>query len=214
MVFAFAGDSTITKFLAIYSSHNLRTKHLPGKARTRSLISNDNNAAVNSETASLLFSINQSTCAGLSGVNNLKTEVSVEESPSGTSDNRSEIVFSFLIGGGNNFAAICCGNSAAMSCHCWTSFAPAPLIRQLVPNELRDVMLPGTANTSRFCSIASRAVIKEPEFSAASTTTMPRLSPLMMRLRYGKFSDTGGVFNGNCVTMAPPFANISAASFA
>src|SRR5687767_15813007 len=129
MVFAFAGDSTITKFLAIYSSHNLRTKHLPGKARTRSLISNDNNAAVNSETANLLLSINQSTCAGLSGVNNLKTEVSVAVSPSGINDSRSEIVFFTATGGGNNFAAICCGNSVAMSCHCWTSFAPAPLIK-------------------------------------------------------------------------------------
>src|SRR5207237_239594 len=43
-------------------------------------------------------------------------------------------------------------------------------------------MLPGTANTSRFCSIASRAVINEPEFSAASTITTPKLNPLITRL--------------------------------
>jgi hypothetical protein len=84
---------------------------------------------VNSGTANLLLSINQSTCAGLSGVNNLITAVSVADIPSGRSDSRSETVFSFVSDGGNNFAEICGGNSAAMSCHCWTSFAPAPLIR-------------------------------------------------------------------------------------
>src|SRR5688572_33328935 len=111
MVFAFAGDSTITRFFAIYVSSNPRynrlTKHLPGKARTRSRISKFSNPAVNSETANLLFSINQSTLAGLSGANNLKTEVSVGDSPSGTTHKRSETGFSFVFaptGGGNNFA--------------------------------------------------------------------------------------------------------------
>jgi site-specific DNA recombinase len=67
--------------------------------------------------------------------------------------------------------------------------------------------------SSRFCSIANRAVIKEPEFSAASTTTTPKLSPLMMRLRYGKFSETGGVPSGNWLTSAPRCARISSANF-
>ena len=37
-----------------------------------------------------------------------------------------------------------------------------------MPNELREVILPGTANTSRFCSIASRAVISDPDRIAES----------------------------------------------
>jgi hypothetical protein len=56
-------------------------------------------------------------------------------------------------------------------------------MRKLVPKEFLEVMLPGTAKTSRPCSSASRAVMSEPESSEASTTTTPRLSPLMMRLR-------------------------------
>ena len=45
---------------------------------------------------------------------------------------------------------------------------------------------PGTANTSRPASCASRAVIRLPERSAASTTTTPSDSPAMIRLRRGK----------------------------
>ena len=52
---------------------------------------------------------------------------------------------------------------------------------------------PGIANTSLPCSFASRAVMSEPLDSAASTTRQPRASPLMRRLRRGKFAATGGV---------------------
>ena len=74
MVFAFAGDSTITKFFAIYS---FLTKHLPGSALASSQFQREQRA-VSSEIGSLLLSNSQSTCAGLSGVNNLKTHVSDE----------------------------------------------------------------------------------------------------------------------------------------
>ena len=47
-------------------------------------------------------------------------------------------------------------------------------------------MEPGTANTSRPCSSACCAVISEPLVRAASTTSVPSDSPLMMRLRCGK----------------------------
>src|SRR5215204_6123415 len=88
------------------------TKHLPGNALTSSRISKESSAAVNSEIGSLLFSKSQSTCAGLSGVNNLKTEVSAGDSPSGTKDKRSAIEFlAAPNGGGNNVAAICGGSS-------------------------------------------------------------------------------------------------------
>jgi hypothetical protein len=43
-------------------------------------------------------------------------------------------------------------------------------MRKFVPKELREVMFPGTAKTSRPCSSASRAVMSEPEFSEASAT--------------------------------------------
>ena len=55
-----------------------------------------------------------------------------------------------------------------------------------VPSARGSSGEPGTANTSRPCSAASRAVISEPERSSASTTTTPRDRPEMMRLRRGK----------------------------
>ena len=48
-----------------------------------------------------------------------------------------------------------------------------------------------------------RAVIREPLRWAASTTRVPRLKPLMSRLRRGKWPRFGGVPGGNSVTSAP-----------
>ena len=62
---------------------------------------------------------------------------------------------------------------------------------------------PGTANTSRPCARACRAVISEPLPAAASTTTTPRARPEMMRLRCGKCAARGGVPGGNSETSAP-----------
>jgi hypothetical protein len=42
---------------------------------------------------------------------------------------------------------------------------------------------PGTAMTSRPASAARRAVMSEPDFGAASTTTVPPVRPAMIRLR-------------------------------
>ena len=75
------------------------------------------------------------------------------------------------------------------------------------------VTLPGTANRSRFCSAAQRAVTRVPEFSPASTTSTATHNPLRMRLRRGKFCGAGKVPIGNSLTMAPPVARISSASF-
>ena len=58
--------------------------------------------------------------------------------------------------------------------------------RLLVPAERGSSGLPGTAKTSRPCSPARRAVISEPERSAASTTTTPSEMPEISRLRRGK----------------------------
>src|SRR5262249_2301919 len=52
--------------------------------------------------------------------------------------------------------------------------------------EAAYLRLPGTANTSRPCSPAKRAVISEPERSAASTTTTPSEIPEITRLQRGK----------------------------
>jgi len=58
---------------------------------------------------------------------------------------------------------------------------------------LEGVDTPCTAKTSRPCSRAMEAVIKEPLFIVASTTITPLLKPLMRRFRMGKFFGSGGV---------------------
>ena len=55
-------------------------------------------------------------------------------------------------------------SSTTTSFHSWTSFAPC-LISRFGPQLIFEVMFPGTAKTSRFCSAASLAVIAEPEYS-------------------------------------------------
>ena len=52
--------------------------------------------------------------------------------------------------------------------------------------QLAGKFEPGTANTSRPCSAAMRAVISDPERRAASTTTTPSEVPEISRLRRGK----------------------------
>ena len=66
-----------------------------------------------------------------------------------------------------------------------TSVAPC-LIRSLAPAARGSSGEPGTANTSRPCSAAIRAVISDPERCAASTTTTPSAAPEISRLRRGK----------------------------
>ena len=78
------------------------------------------------------------------------------------------------------------GNSCTMSVHDRTSVAPSRR-SPCGPRAVSDVIRPGTANTSRPKSAAAPAVINAPLRSAASTTTTPRASPAMVRLRAGKF---------------------------
>ena len=79
----------------------------------------------------------------------------------------------------------------------------------LVPMLMGALAGPGRANTSRFCSRASRAVIRVPLRSAASTAATPKLSPLMIRLRTGKCQPSGGDPGGNSLTRAPAAATSS-----
>ena len=64
-------------------------------------------------------------------------------------------------------------------------------------------MGPGTANTSRPCSMAFSAVISAPERSGASTTTAATLRPLRMRLRIGKRHPSGSVRGGYSDSSTP-----------
>ena len=83
------------------------------------------------------------------------------------------------------------------------SVAPC-LIRSLVPAARGSSGEPGTANTSRPCSAAIRAVISDPERCAASTTTTPSAAPEISRLRRGKSRARGTCPSGISEIAAPP----------
>ena len=76
-------------------------------------------------------------------------------------------------------------SSASTSSTSLTRIAPS-LRRAFVPAHPSVRIGPGTAATSRPKSAAYRAVIREPLFSAASTTRTSRESPAMIRFRIGK----------------------------
>ena len=80
------------------------------------------------------------------------------------------------------------------------------------PLALKEPGKPGTANTSRPCSRAQEAVIKEPLRSDASTTTTPWVSPLITRLRRGKWCRPGAAPRGNSLTQAPLLRTATASS--
>src|SRR5271170_3451913 len=105
----------------------------------------------------------------------------------------------------------CVGSSSQTSSHVATSLAPC-FINVLGPHAPLLVTLPGTAYTSRFCSIAQRAVTRVPLCSPASTTSTPTLTPLNNRLRRGKFCGAGKVPSLYSETIAPPPASICSAS--
>ena len=92
-----------------------------------------------------------------------------------------------------------------------TSVAPSRISR-LQPAVRGSSGLPGTAMTSRPCSPASRAVMSEPDFSTASTTTVPADRPEMMRLRYGKWRARGSVPGGCSAISSPRVATASCRS--
>ena len=62
---------------------------------------------------------------------------------------------------------------------------------------------PGTAPTKRPSSIAKSAVIRDPERSLPSTTTVPAPSAAMRRLRAGKVQRRGGSPGGSSETTQP-----------
>ena len=96
----------------------------------------------------------------------------------------------------------CCGSSPRRSSTVLISFAPS-LINLWVPVESSEKISPGTAKTSRPCSPARRAVMSAPLRFDASTTTVPSVNPLMIRLRRGKFLGFGLTPIGNSEINAP-----------
>ena len=86
------------------------------------------------------------------------------------------------------------------------SAAAPSAIRRLQPRLMGASMGPGTANTSRPCSRAVLAVMSAPLFSGASTTTVARLNPLMMRFRTGKCHASAAVPGGYSLMSAPEAA--------
>jgi len=55
--------------------------------------------------------------------------------------------------------------------------------------------------------------MRVPLYSPASTTSTPRDSPLMTRLRIGKFWGVGAAPMGNSLISVPPWARICSESF-
>ena len=97
---------------------------------------------------------------------------------------------------------ICCDRADIMSAALSVRTAPWR-IRSLVPLHRGSRGDPGTANTSRPCSRASRDVINEPDLSAASTTSTPCERPEIRRFRAGKCRAVGRVPTGCSQTSAP-----------
>ena len=87
-------------------------------------------------------------------------------------------------------------SSASTSSADSTSFAPV-LMSAWHPFDSGEWIEPGTANTSRPWSAAQRAVMSEPDSTAASTTRQPRARPLIRRLRRGKLWAIAAVPSGN-----------------
>ena len=93
-------------------------------------------------------------------------------------------------------------NSSRMSSTLSTSFAPSR-ISWWQPFDIRQSIAPGTAKTSRPCSVARRAVIRAPDRSAACTTTTPSDSPDTIRFRCGNVPTVGAVSGGSSLIRAP-----------
>ena len=75
--------------------------------------------------------------------------------------------------------------------------------RSFVPAERPLVISPGTAKTSRPSSSAKSAVIRAPDRSRASTTTVASERAAMIRLRAGNRQGAGSTPGGYSETTAP-----------
>jgi hypothetical protein len=76
-------------------------------------------------------------------------------------------------------------------------------IRRLLPSVSRAPAGPGIAPTVRPSSSANVAVISEPDFSVASTTTVISASAAMIRFRAGNIQRNGAAPHGISETTVP-----------
>lgn len=185
---------------------NTFTKFLPGSCRTLPANSSSKSAANISEDESSgsNCSTKESMCVDSSGLNNDMILFSWGGRPFSASVGNRDAVCGGLDTwwASSSWIRIAVGSSSQTSSQVAVSLAPC-FINVLGPQAFLLVTLPGTAYTSRPCSRAQRAVMRVPLNSAASITRTPTLSPLMMRLRIGKFWGAAKVPKGNSVINAP-----------
>ena len=84
-----------------------------------------------------------------------------------------------------------------------THTAPQSRMMSWQPADRSEVTGPGTAISGRFWSRACLAVLSAPLRRAASTTTVPRLSAAITRLRTRKPGRVGSRPGGHSLTVAP-----------
>ena len=94
-----------------------------------------------------------------------------------------------------------------------THSAPHSLMARWQPADAAEVTGPGTAISGRFRSRACRAVFSAPLRSAASTTTVPRLSAAISRLRTRNPGRVGARPGGRSLTSTPCAAMASNSSW-
>ena len=99
--------------------------------------------------------------------------------------------------------------SSRMSSARITSLAPSRMSR-FVPALRAESTFPGTAKTSRPCSRAKRAVIREPLRRVASTTPRPERKSADNPVAYGKMVAVRRRAEGNSERTAPLEATASA----
>src|SRR2546426_3198363 len=176
--------STLFPYTTLFRSRSLRhyvllarapteTHRCPVSCRAHPPSSSATSAAATREGSSPPRAINCSMCCGSSGVSIASTRPS-SLCPSGRGDP------CVVVDDARTMRRHGSGNSDTTSCQQVISLAPSWMSR-FVPALVAEVILPGTANTSRPRSPAKPAVIRPPLRSAATTSTTPRLSPASVR---------------------------------
>lgn len=103
-------------------------------------------------------------------------------------------------------------NSQRTSSGVITHLARPSRMRELAPRLPGRITSPGTAKTSLPNSRASRAVMRLPEFSAASVTSVPSEKEATSAFRMGKWCASGPAPGANAETTAPPEATMESKS--
>ena len=188
MVLALAGDSTTTTSDIASLDGAVRTRRsgssatrFPGRSRSRPASSSSSSAAMTAAAENWQRRTRSSTAVGEGPSRSITCRRACAESPGASGGFIPGPGGSAMSGAGPRANS---GSAANPSRSGWSgrlsstsarvSVRCAPWrIRSLAPRERGSSGEPGTANSSRPASWASRAVIRLPERSAASTTTTP-----------------------------------------